>query len=198
MEPDQTTPRSSLIRVHTVCHRGFLNISADEKSRQLLLRLTDTGLTFSPFLYPSDCLGRFSSQFISTQCIHMFDSTWIIVTERKERYNRLQSNTRWFCVSERYNRPQSSTRWFCERNNRLQSSTRSFCERYNRPQTSTRRCFCERNNRLQSSTRWFCERNNRLQSSTRWFCERNNRLQNSTRRWFCERYSRLQTSARWF
>ena len=31
--------RSSLIWVHTVCHRGFLNISADEKSR-LLLRLT--------------------------------------------------------------------------------------------------------------------------------------------------------------
>ena len=26
--------RSSLIWVHTVCHRGFLNISADEKSRQ--------------------------------------------------------------------------------------------------------------------------------------------------------------------
>ena len=24
---------------HTVCHRGFLNISADEKSRRLLLRL---------------------------------------------------------------------------------------------------------------------------------------------------------------
>ena len=31
--------RSSLIWVHTVCHRCFLNISADEKSRQLLLRL---------------------------------------------------------------------------------------------------------------------------------------------------------------
>ena len=31
--------RSSLIWVHTVCHRGFLNISADEKSRRLLLRL---------------------------------------------------------------------------------------------------------------------------------------------------------------
>ena len=31
--------RSSLIWVHTVCHRGFLNISADKKSR-LLLRLT--------------------------------------------------------------------------------------------------------------------------------------------------------------
>ena len=31
--------RNSLIWVHTVCHRGFLNISADEKSRRLLLRL---------------------------------------------------------------------------------------------------------------------------------------------------------------
>ena len=31
--------RSSLICVHTVCHRAFLNISADEKSRRLLLRL---------------------------------------------------------------------------------------------------------------------------------------------------------------
>ena len=31
--------RSSLIWVHTVCHRGFLNISADEKSRQFLLQL---------------------------------------------------------------------------------------------------------------------------------------------------------------
>ena len=31
--------RSSLICVHTVCHRGFLNISADMKSRQLVLRL---------------------------------------------------------------------------------------------------------------------------------------------------------------
>ena len=28
--------RSSLIRVHTVCRRGFLNISADEKSRRLV------------------------------------------------------------------------------------------------------------------------------------------------------------------
>ena len=31
--------RSILIWVHTVCHRGFLNISADEKSRRLLLTL---------------------------------------------------------------------------------------------------------------------------------------------------------------
>ena len=31
--------RSSLIWVHTVWHRGFLNISADEKSRRLLLWL---------------------------------------------------------------------------------------------------------------------------------------------------------------
>ena len=30
--------RSSLIWVHTVCLRGFLNISADKKSRRLLLR----------------------------------------------------------------------------------------------------------------------------------------------------------------
>ena len=36
--------RSSLICVHTVCHRGFLNISADEKSRGLLLRLALYGL----------------------------------------------------------------------------------------------------------------------------------------------------------
>ena len=28
--------RSSLIRVHPVCHRGFLNISADQKSRRLV------------------------------------------------------------------------------------------------------------------------------------------------------------------
>ena len=32
---EQTAP--SLVWVHTVCHRGFLNISADEKSRRLLL-----------------------------------------------------------------------------------------------------------------------------------------------------------------
>ena len=31
--------RSSLIWVHTVCHRGFLNIFAEEKSRRFLLRL---------------------------------------------------------------------------------------------------------------------------------------------------------------
>ena len=42
---EQTVPRSSLYRVHTVCHRGFLNISADEKSRRLLLRLAHLGLT---------------------------------------------------------------------------------------------------------------------------------------------------------
>ena len=35
VDPEQTAPRSSLIWVHTVCHRGFLNISADEKSRRL-------------------------------------------------------------------------------------------------------------------------------------------------------------------
>ena len=32
MDPEQT--RSSLIWVHTVCHGGFLNISADEKKKQ--------------------------------------------------------------------------------------------------------------------------------------------------------------------
>ena len=40
VDPEQTAPvgavcRSSLIWVHTVCHRGLLNISADEKSRRL-------------------------------------------------------------------------------------------------------------------------------------------------------------------
>ena len=30
VDPDQTAP---------ICHRGFLNITADEKSRRLLLRL---------------------------------------------------------------------------------------------------------------------------------------------------------------
>ena len=35
--PEQTA--SSLIWVHIVCHRGFLNISADEKSRQILFWL---------------------------------------------------------------------------------------------------------------------------------------------------------------
>ena len=35
VDPEQ----SSLIWVHTICHRGFLNISTDEKSRQLLLQL---------------------------------------------------------------------------------------------------------------------------------------------------------------
>ena len=44
MDPEQTAPRSSLIWVHTVCHRGFLNNSADEKSRRLLLRLAHLGL----------------------------------------------------------------------------------------------------------------------------------------------------------
>ena len=36
MDPDKT---ASIGTVHTVCHRGFLNISAVEKSRRLLLRL---------------------------------------------------------------------------------------------------------------------------------------------------------------
>ena len=44
VDPDQTAPssliRSSLIWVHTVCHRGFLNISAGDKSRRLLLCLS--------------------------------------------------------------------------------------------------------------------------------------------------------------
>ena len=35
VDPEQTAP----IGVHTVCHRGFLNISADEKSRRLFLGL---------------------------------------------------------------------------------------------------------------------------------------------------------------
>ena len=43
VDSHQTAPigayRSSLIWVYTVCHRGFLNISADKKSRRLLLRL---------------------------------------------------------------------------------------------------------------------------------------------------------------
>ena len=34
-DPDQ----SSLVWVHTSFHKGFLNISADKKSRRLLLRL---------------------------------------------------------------------------------------------------------------------------------------------------------------
>ena len=34
MDPEQTAPiGSSLIWVHTVCHRGFLNISADEEKQ---------------------------------------------------------------------------------------------------------------------------------------------------------------------
>ena len=33
--PGQSAP--DLIWVHTVCHRGFLNISTDDKSRRLLL-----------------------------------------------------------------------------------------------------------------------------------------------------------------
>ena len=38
VDPEQTAPhRSSLILAHTVCHRGFLNISADEKSRRLII-----------------------------------------------------------------------------------------------------------------------------------------------------------------
>ena len=40
VDPEQTAPRSSLIWVHTVCHRGFLNISADKESRRLLLRFS--------------------------------------------------------------------------------------------------------------------------------------------------------------
>ena len=39
VDQEQTAHRSSLIWFHTVCHRGSLNISADEKSRRLLLRL---------------------------------------------------------------------------------------------------------------------------------------------------------------
>ena len=37
VDPEQTA--GSLIWVHTVCYRGFLNISADEKSRRLFLFL---------------------------------------------------------------------------------------------------------------------------------------------------------------
>ena len=37
VDPEQIAPMSSLICVHTICHRGFLNISADEKDRRLLL-----------------------------------------------------------------------------------------------------------------------------------------------------------------
>ena len=33
MDPDYTAPRSSLVWVYTVCHRGFLNISADEEKQ---------------------------------------------------------------------------------------------------------------------------------------------------------------------
>ena len=39
VDPEQTAPRSSLIWVNTVCNRGFLNISAGEKSSRLLLLL---------------------------------------------------------------------------------------------------------------------------------------------------------------
>ena len=38
VDPEQIAP-ISLIWVHTVCNRGYLKISADEKSKQLLLRL---------------------------------------------------------------------------------------------------------------------------------------------------------------
>ena len=34
MDPDQTTPIGAIL-VHIVCHRGYLNVSADEKSRRL-------------------------------------------------------------------------------------------------------------------------------------------------------------------
>ena len=50
MDPEQTAPMSSLIWVHTVCHRGFINISADEKSRRLLLRV-NIDLMFVIFQY---------------------------------------------------------------------------------------------------------------------------------------------------
>ena len=40
IDPEQT----DLIWVHTVCHRFFLNISADKKNRRLLLRLVHQGL----------------------------------------------------------------------------------------------------------------------------------------------------------
>ena len=39
MDPEQTAPRSSLIWVHTVCQRGFLDISADKKSRRLFVAI---------------------------------------------------------------------------------------------------------------------------------------------------------------
>ena len=41
VDPEQTAP------IHTVCHRGFFNISADVKSRRLLLRLALYGLKSS-------------------------------------------------------------------------------------------------------------------------------------------------------
>ena len=41
LDPEQTAPIGAVCSGSTVCHydRGFLNISADEKSRRLLLRL---------------------------------------------------------------------------------------------------------------------------------------------------------------
>ena len=43
MDPEQTAPicsyRSSLVCVHTVCSIGFLNISAEEKSRRLFFAI---------------------------------------------------------------------------------------------------------------------------------------------------------------
>ena len=64
--------RSSLFWVHTVCHRGFLNISADEKSRRLLLRLAHLGLTLSSFCsqirYYTRC-QKLSTTYIFAQII---------------------------------------------------------------------------------------------------------------------------------
>ena len=39
IEANSVDRELTLIWVHTVCQRGFLNISADEKSRRLLLRM---------------------------------------------------------------------------------------------------------------------------------------------------------------
>ena len=77
--------RSSLFWVYTVFHRGFLNISADEKSRRLLLRLAHLGINYvRPHTY------RVSSLFVCAGLFKISGYQHILIFLAK-LYNLLKS-----------------------------------------------------------------------------------------------------------
>ena len=54
VDPEQTAPIEQSDPSPHFCYRGFLNISADEKSRRLLLRLAHLGLI--PYFEYGQCM----------------------------------------------------------------------------------------------------------------------------------------------